>query len=112
MSDLLVKPYKVTVDGFDPIVYYAASRGKAQAACYRSYTSSWTECTYREFMGISRVRRCPGSEIYGEPIKVAGQDAYAIEYSGQYIRFARPGETETFLSHPADVENLTDSCSA
>lgn len=102
--DLLLKAYSVTVDGFMPITYYAASPGKARAAAFRHYRSSYTECTFHRFLYLSTVHRTEPEPEFGEPIYIEGKPAFRVPIpEGHYVGFVWPGETIILRSHPRDV---------
>ena len=109
-SGFLLKPFTVEVNGFGAFAYPAASRGKALAEAWGDYVSCYNSATFKDFLRIAKVRRAEPSTTtrFGEPIEVAGHPAYYVGERGQYVRFVRPGETVTFLSHPADVKPITD----
>lgn len=56
--------YSITVDGHPPFVLGAASRGKALASAFASYTEHY-RCKFGEFLRICRVRRCEVPENDG-----------------------------------------------
>ncbi len=97
-----LKTYEVSVPGFDPATYFAASPGKARAACWRDYQICH-EISFRDFLGISRVRRGTDPEDLGKPITVSGKPAHLVPKSGHYVSFVYPGEETILLSHPSDV---------
>jgi hypothetical protein len=103
MSGFLLKPFVVEVQGFGAWPYPAASRGKALAEAWRDFSNLRDNATFKDFLRIAKVWRSGAAPRFGEPITVGGRPAFYVGERGQYIRFARPGETATFLSHPADV---------
>lgn len=100
---LLVHPFSVTVQGFPPGVYVAATRGRALALCHDDYRA-WDPISFGDFLKIARARKTDTDAGFGAKIRVSGVPAYRVGTAGQYVRFVRPGETQTFNSHPADVE--------
>ena len=105
MSDagFLLRPFTVEVQGFGAFAYPAPTRGKALSEAWQDYRIC-DDCTFKRFMQIARVRLSQRAPRFGEPIEVAGSPAFYVGERGQYVRFVRPGETVTFLSHPADVK--------
>jgi hypothetical protein len=99
---LLVKPFSVTVDGFPPGTYVAASRGRALARAYDDYRAC-NPISFGDFLKIARARSTGADPSFGSKIRVGGEPAYRVGAAGQYVRFVRPGAKETFNSHPADV---------
>lgn len=110
-NGFMLKPFVVSVDGFGQSVYPAASRGKALAAAWRSYTSCYNSATFKDFLKIARARQGESPARFGDAIKVGGMPAFYVGENGQYVRFVRPGETEIYLSHPADVAALNHGAS-
>lgn len=104
MPDALkVKPYSVTVDGFMPITFYAASPGKARAAAWRQYCHAFP-CSFGDFLVKSQVHKGRPGHGYGEAILVEGEPAYRIPIDeGHYVGFCRPGGEEVLRCHPRDV---------
>ena len=102
-DELKVKPYSVTVDGYMPITFYAASPGKARAKAWRAYTVAF-DCTFAAFLAKSQIRRGTPGPGYGEAILVEGRPAYRIPIDeGHYVGFCRPGGEEVMRCHPRDV---------
>ncbi len=101
----LLKRYEVAVDGFPPYPYDAHSAGAARVQSWHSYRS-YRDVSFKEFMKISIVRRGVEPEGYGRPITVSGRPAYFVGRDTQYVRFARPNETRTLISHPLDVAEV------
>lgn len=116
MTGFLLKRYDVTVSGFPSHPYDAHSPGAARVQSWHSYRS-YRDVSFKEFMKISVVRRGTDPEGYGRPILVSGKPAHFVGSNSQYVRFALPGETQTFYSHPLDVSELPatlraiDTCS-
>lgn len=52
-----MKHYKITVKGFPPFTIIAESAGAARYLAFRQYREGWTQCTFRDFLGLVRVRR-------------------------------------------------------
>lgn len=103
----LLKRYEVSVKGFGPAYYDAASPGKARAQAWGAYCS-YQAIPFKEFLRISSVRRSSIiPEGYGRPILVGGKPAYFVSDTGHYIRFARDDELHAFLSHPLDVQEAS-----
>ena len=98
---LLLKPYTVKVQGFDPITYFAPSHGVARAKAWRGYCS-YNDINFGEFMRISTVRRAPNPPGYGDRIIVADKPAYRIpDRFGTH--FVRPNDTVVMSCHPSEV---------
>lgn len=57
-----MRTYSVSVlmpaGGYADHTYSAKTPAKARAEAWRDYTSAW-DCTFKEFLKISRVRVCP-----------------------------------------------------
>ena len=53
-----MRTYEVTVDGFPPVIYSAASSGKARTRAWHDFNNAF-DCTFKNFLRISRVRICP-----------------------------------------------------
>lgn len=98
----LIKRYLVEVEGCPAYPYDEASPGKARAASWRLY-SEYRDCTFKEFLKISRVFKGEAPEGYGRPILVSGRPGYWVGHDGQYVRFTFPYSDVVLLSHPLDV---------
>jgi hypothetical protein len=103
-AGLIVKPWIVTVTGFSEQTYFAASRGKALAQAWGSYSSCFDEVTFGEFLKRANAYAGVGNDRFGEPIKVSGRPAYMVSWNQQYIQFVYPGSDVVLNSHPLDVE--------
>jgi hypothetical protein len=101
-AGFMLRPFTVEVSGFGAFAYPAATRGRALADAWRDYRIC-SDTSFKDFLKIARARLSDRASRFGEPITVAGQPAFYVGERGQYVRFVRPGQTETFLSHPADV---------
>ncbi len=102
--DLLLRAYSVTVDGFMPIIYYAATPGQARSQAFRQYLSAFGNCTFHRFLTLSTVHRCEPEPGFGEPIHVEGEPAFRVPINeGHYVGFVRPDGTTVMRSHPRDV---------
>lgn len=100
-----VRLFRVDVTGFPSAYYAAGSRQKAFARCWRDYMI-YRNISFREFLKIAKPSETDQPTGFGEPIFVSGSPAFRIvgeAGNGQYVRFARPGSDQLFLSHPADV---------
>lgn len=100
-TELLVKPWWITVQGFAPHLYVAGTRQKAIAEAWQNY-QILGKTSFRDFLKIARA---VPAEIdgFGKPITVAGERAFRVGEHGQYVRFVRPGSDRILLTHPADV---------
>lgn len=105
----LLRPFMVRVAGFGEYFYPARSRMKALADAWRAYVSAYNEVSFGDFLRIGHAYRTEPPARFGEPVLICGKPAFVVGESGQYVRFVRPGETETFLSHPADVQGNADA---
>lgn len=101
---LLVRAFAVSVEGFPPGTYVAASRGRALARCHDDYRA-FNPITFGDFLKIARAHRVAADEGFGAKIRVCGEPAYRVGARGQYVQFVRPGETVLLNSHPADVQD-------
>lgn len=102
-SQLIVKPYIVTTNGYGEDTYYARSRGRALADAWQSslVCNNWS---FGEFLKQSNAYSGVGHPQYGEPITVCGKPAFIVSANKQYIRFVRPGSDVVMSTHPLDVE--------
>ena len=105
-----VKPYKVTVSGYDPIVYYAATAGKARAKAWRDFTAAY-ECSFRDFLSRSTVCKGEPGAGYGEKILVEGRAAFRVPdaWGGRRIAFVWPDSDRILMAHPRDVQRCERS---
>lgn len=124
-----VKLYGVSVEGFGEHLYYAQSPGKARAQAFSSYQRAYERATFKAFLKISRVRRCP----YDHPdpdgysdlrrrypdahIPAPGSPVEAEGHSGTVIAALEPTSYVAFFSpelgriarvHPSSVEPAHD----
>ncbi|WP_156518332.1 hypothetical protein [Sphingobium sp. EP60837] len=100
----LIKPFRVSVDGFSPQLYYAASRALALRDAWWGYRN-YREVTFKEWLRMARCwREDEIGDQFGAPITVCGKPAFFVTHNNQYVQFSRPGGTEYFNAHPFDVE--------
>lgn len=100
----MLKAFSVSIEGFPPYRYYAASRGHALRDSWNAYCS-YRPISFKEFLTIARCRReDPINDRFGQPISVGGKPAFFVSLNNQYVQFSRPGGTEYFNAHPYDVE--------
>lgn len=105
MSDgFILKPFRVSVSGFDSYVYPARSRQKALADAWRSYCGYRDDVDFRAFLKMAKVAAEPIPERWGEPLTISGELAFYVSHNRQYIQFARAGSDVVLSSHPLDVE--------
>lgn len=103
---LKVKPYNVLVDGFDPVLVFAASPGKARADGWRQYRS-YRDISFRDFLKIGRVRRGVAPAHFGDQVVVAGLPAFFVGFGlGNCHSFVRPDSDRILLAHEAEFEGL------
>ena len=101
--ELLVSPWAVTVDGFDEIVVYAATRGKAMSKVWRSYVVCH-DCTFGDFLRLAKCHRTVAHAEFGRKITVEGRPAFNIPSDrGHYVAFVYTCETNVLYAHPRDV---------
>lgn len=105
MSDFILKAYKVTVEGFPPVQYYAKSHGKARAKAWRDFQSVCQDCTFKDFMSLASVSRSTFTpNNFGSEIKVGGNRAFYVKHAGgNSIAFVLPDSDNILLSHEIDV---------
>jgi hypothetical protein len=104
-SDLIIRPYIVSVSGFGELTWFARSRGKALATAWEAYCSYRDDVDFKAFLKLARCvgERACGSR-FGEPIMVGSERAYYVSHDRQYIQFVRPNSDVVLHSHPLDVE--------
>lgn len=118
--------YEVTVAGFPPIEYSAATPAKARAMAWGDYTHAY-ECTFKDFLKISTVRRCgvPEDDGYGYVRSAYGVDVAIgdrvtivnegsmsgrvgeVIYPGRrtaYVRLVLDGSDEPVNVHPMNIK--------
>lgn len=103
MIGLIVKPFIVEVRGFSEQTYYTRSRGAALARAWNEYAEC-RDCTFGEFLKISKAYSGVGSDRFGEQMTICGKPAFYIGHNCQYIQFVRPDSDVIMNSHPLDVE--------
>lgn len=107
-QSFLLKRYLVSVTGFPAHPYDAHSPAAARVKAWHAYCS-YRHCSFKEFLTISSVRRGEDPEGYGRDILVGGQPAHFVGQDSQYVRFVRPGEKQTLISHPLDVAEVPNA---
>ena len=102
----VLKAFRICVSGRDygGYVYFARSRQKALSDCWREYQAHHEDCSFKDFLRLSRVEAVDLGPRFGEPIRVSGEDAFYVSHDSQYVRFARAGSETVLISHPLDVE--------
>lgn len=129
-----LKTYAVSVDGFPPAVYSAKSPAAARAEAWRNY-SECRDCTFREFLRISRVRVCPVPDddgysyvrrAYGVDPKIGGRVRLVNEgpstglegtvaYPGRstaHVHVLLDGRDHVVSVHPLSIEAITSTPSS
>lgn len=83
-----MRMFEITVNNFPPVYKSAETPGKARAAVWRDYTDAF-ECTFKEFLSISKVRSCsvPAKDGYDYVRRAYGLDVKI----GQRIRLKDEG---------------------
>ena len=104
MGTFLIKRWECIVNGHAPVTILAASRGKARAKAWRSYTNAFN-CTFKRFIQISTVRRDHATPAhFGAPITVSGAPAFFIAHAGgNSLKFALPDSDGVSLTHELDA---------
>ncbi|MFZ3482160.1 hypothetical protein [Sphingomonas sp. 3-13AW] len=105
--DFLLRPFRVTVEGFDAFTLHAASRGKALSAAWDSYNSARDPISFGEFMKMAKVARGSASADFGREIRVAGRRAFYVSWDTHYIQFALPKATSYSNTHPLDATTIS-----
>lgn len=100
---LIIKPWLVSVRGFDSHTYHAPSRGKALAAAFNSYQAHYAG-SFKDFLRIANAIFCISDSRFGEQIEVCKLPAFYVSHNRQYIQFVRPDSDVILNSHPLDVE--------
>lgn len=103
-EEFLIKRWDVSVVGHPVVEILAASRGKAMAEGWRSYSSAY-DCTFKRFLKIAAVARslAPEPDHFGARIWVSHKRAFYCGMSGPDFLFARPNDDKVMRSHAHDV---------
>lgn len=102
----MAKTIEVIVDGFAPMQYSAATASAAFMEAFRAYCSAYPKCTFKRFLQISSrktIRNPPG---VGDPIRVNGRNAIALEPRQHLTRFYYLGEKTSRVAHHSDIEEV------
>lgn len=98
-----IRTFGVKVKGFPEQLYSARSPGKARAQAWRNYADAY-DVTFRQFLGISTVRRAADPPAANQRVLVLGTPATTVLASGgNYIAFMRDDSDTIFYAHPSDV---------
>lgn len=54
---MAIRTYEVIIDGFPPVTFSALSPAQARMEAWQCFTHAY-ECTFKDFLKISRVHRC------------------------------------------------------
>lgn len=120
--------YEVSVQGFPPVTYSALSPAKARTEAWRSFTSAY-DCTFKDFLRISRVRTCAAPHAdgydyvrrnYGVDVKIGDRVRLINEGSSSGLEgeVAYPGQSTAHVHvlidgrdyittvHPESIEKI------
>lgn len=103
MTGMRVKPWHVTVRGYDGYgPFFAVSRGKAIADAWRC--DAFCETSFKDFLKIVRCKAAEPSKRFGERFTVNGRPARYISHDRQYVQFVYEGGDTVFNTHPLDID--------
>lgn len=128
-TTLRMRTYSVTVEGFPSVVYSARSPAKARSKAWQHYSSAF-DCSFKNFLRISRVRSCgvPADDGYayvrrtygvdpkvGDRVRLvnegqaSGQEGEVV-YPGQstaHVHVLLDGREHVSIVHPMSIEFVT-----
>lgn len=102
-----LRPFVVSVEGFESVQYHAASRQKALADAWNAYCGALEPVTFGRFMQMARVAPGTPGPRFGERITVEGREAFFVGENGRYVQFAYPDAQRYANCHQADVGPAT-----
>lgn len=123
--------YEVTVEGFPPVLYAAATPAKARTRAWHAYTSAY-ECSFRDFLKISTLRRCGIPEDdgyvrrnYGIDVRIGqrvrlkeegrlSRQCGEVIYPGRstaHVHVVLDGDDHPVIVHPANVDQAQSEAS-
>jgi len=100
---MILKTYSVTVQGFSPHTFFAATPGRARVRAWHSYSSGYP-CSFKEFMSISSCRRADDPPGLGRKITVGGKPAYSVPTEHGHPEYVFPDTDVILNTHPLDLE--------
>lgn len=103
-----IRTYRVKVDGHEAAFYSARSPGKARVRAWRDY-GVCSDCSFKEFMKISRCTVEPDPPGIYRRIVVGGTPATTVIGYGQYVSYMRDDSDTIVCSHPSDVTYLPEA---
>lgn len=107
MSEMPIKAWDVTVEGYGVGRYYATSRGKALAEAWRC--DAFGNISFGDFLKIASCWKAMFvPEGFGEPVTVNGKQAFFVERNRAYVRAVEAGTSLIGNYHPSEV--LPESC--
>lgn len=103
--------FEVSVQGFDPSVVSARSRGAALYASFLNFREPYPDCTFRRFLDVTKVRRV--SRAPGDPYAYVRRNydrdlwhgtrvsiqAKGPELDGRTCTVVHPGRDSTAYAH-------------
>jgi hypothetical protein len=99
---LIVRQWRVTVNGYGSGLYVAKSRGMALSQAF--LCDAFCQMKFKDFLRIANATGEQPDERFGEQITVGGRPAFWVGCNRQYMQFVRSGSDVVMHSHPYDVE--------
>ncbi len=105
MSGMIIKPFRVWVDGFpEGHLVYARSRQKALAKSWRSFCSYRDDVSFGDFMRMAKAIPDTPDARFGEAFPINGRHALYVSPNNQYVQIAYPGKECILNTHPLDID--------
>lgn len=97
-----IRAYEVIVQGFPPMLYSARTPAKARSRCWRDYQAA-SDCTFAQFLKISRIQRAPWADERHERVLVNGKPATLVIHSHRRDLFIYDDGDDVMCAHHSEI---------
>lgn len=100
-----VRAYEISVGNFPPQLYSARSPAKARTRAWSDYQAAY-ECTFKEFLRLSVIRRAPWADDRHRRVLVLGKPATIIIHPYRQDMFMYDDSDLVMVAHHSEIVPL------